>query len=233
MLALVLLAGVAGAAVFGVPTPIAPVEPLPERFEPTALPTPPRAEAPRRVDIADLAFPLSMTHNAPVPPEPETGDTSEVSGEAPEAPPAPPEREGVRFLGSARGTGGAVWAIVVIDGSQRLLQVGRSVGGVELVSVEDDAIVVRSNGRERRVTRAERSSSSSVSVASASPAPMPRVPAGSNAATGRVGRGATMSSTENMDAATQARLIREQRAQQAADIARERARLEAQQRGQD
>ncbi len=222
-LAIVLLAGVAGAAVFGVPVPSAGVAPLPERFEPTALPTRPPAPEPRRVDIADLAFPFGLTHNAPVPPasEPEGTDVASVD---PEPEPTPAPRDGVRYLGSAVGTGGLAWAIVVIEGKQSLLQVGRTVSGVELVSIEDDGIVIRSGGRERRVERAERSKPASVSVANAAPAPAAPViqpPAGGRGATPRTG---AVSAMENMSAAERAQLIREQR---------ERARVEQLQRGQD
>jgi|GEM_PF-2781280 len=236
---LALAATVAAAWGFGVPAPGSGPDPLPTAFEPRVPRAPEAATKPRAVDIQGLAFPLGLTHNAPVPPPVVELDPGEAPTETvAEAPPEPVGR--VRYLGAATAGGDSAWAVVTIDDRQRVLQVGRVVSGVELLAVDDEAIRVKVDGRERRIELAPRSEKAGgVTVASAprSATPERGAPSAPTTATapgarGQATRGAVNASMfENLSPAERVQRLREMREQGLLDPGQ--GRTDNARRGQD
>lgn len=142
----------------------------------------PGSAAPKltRDDLDDMAQRLEMARVKVEKPEPAPTVVAEQPADT-EQPTigGNPDQPRWRYLGSIIEPNRSV-ALVSISGRQRILGVGREVDGVEVVSVEPDAIVVRENGELARLTRDERSGPPVAWVKMNSPMDRPAIPAGAN-----------------------------------------------------
>ncbi len=103
-------------------------------------------------------------------PEPQTTTTTIVQ--------QPPEPSDWKFLGMIREPGRTL-ALVSVDGTQAFVPVGSAIGDDELVDVTSKEITLRKGGVERKVPRAEKTSSSVAWVKMPTNAPpTPAAPAG-------------------------------------------------------
>ncbi len=121
----------------------------PDATAPTAGQPIAQAPAPARLDsdaIALMAEGLEQARKKADKPKPDDGGTP---------PPPPPDENDWRYLGAIEEPGRR-FALVAIEGRQRVLRPGRTVGATRLLDIQPEAITVDDGSGPREIALAER-----------------------------------------------------------------------------
>ncbi len=140
-------AGVVGAVGLpGLEAPAPVIPPIGVQPDPVTPSTQdPADRAPATHSSALIAGSLGGTANAPLPPAEPVENTGQVITETS---PDPAESMDLRYIGRM-----ASRAVLVIDEGQRLLSIGQSFAGVELLEIDPDYVVVLVDDARQRIDR--------------------------------------------------------------------------------